>query len=294
MSGVMRGLTALAVIGTAAYAGFVHRSPWIIALLALSFTVLYIAGKFPQWRDVARTEGAGAVLKAVLVTLPVQTIMAGICYLVGLGVGVLVARREIAGSLETFDVTLASGLLVFGIATSALIYTVEARAAEPPTAGHPLSSGIRDIMDETHGLGQQTVAMPAQIFSLSRRLTDHSDRGEALAAIQQFFDDDNAFVRRVAYTALRFMGQEGRDLDAKALDERIVNAMADDAVWVRYDAAWIPAVIRGDDHAYADALRKMIEVAVAAQANRADKSDAEHKALTRARESLKVVEERLR
>ncbi len=292
MSAALRAIVALAVAGTAIYSGFVHRSPWIIALLSLSFTVLYIAGKLAQWRMLARSEGPAGVAKAVAVTLPVQAVLAGVFYLIGLGLGAIFAKREIAGALEPFDLTLAAGLLVFGVAASAIIYSVEAHAAEKAPA-HQLSSGIREIMDETHELGQQSVAMPVQIFSLSRRLTDHPDRHEALGAMQQFFDDDNAFVRRVAYTALRFMGQAGRDADPVALDQRVVKGMSDEAVWVRYDAAWIAGVIKGDDTAYANALRQMIEDAVAAQANRADKSDAEHKALTRARESLKLVEARL-
>ena len=292
MSAALRAIVALAVVGTAIYSGFVHRSPWIIALLSLSFTVLYIAGKIAQWRMLAHSEGLAGVAKALAVTVPVQTVIAGVCYLIGLGLGAIFAKREFAGAIETFDLTLAGGLLVFGVAASAIIYTVEARAGDRAPA-HQLSSDIRAIMDETHDLGQQAVAMPVQIFSLSRRLTDHPDRHEALGAMQQFFDDDSAFVRRVAYTALRFMGQAGRDLDPAALDRRVVKGMSDEAVWVRYDAAWIAGVIKGDDTAYANALRKMIEDAVASQVNRADKSDAEHKALTRARESLKLAEERL-
>ena len=292
MSGALRAVVALAVVGTAIYAGFVHRSPWIIALLSLSFTALYIAGKIAQWRLLARSEGSAGVAKALAVTVPVQTVIAGVCYLIGLGLGAIFSKREIAGSLEPFDLTLAGGLLVFGVAASALFYSLEARAADKAPA-HQLSSGIREIMDETHELGQQAIAMPVQIFALSRRLTDYPDRHEALGAMQQFFDDDNAFVRRVAYTALRFMSQAGRELDPVALDQRIVKGMSDEAVWVRYDAAWIAGVIKGDDTAYANALRQMIEDAVASQVNRADKSDAEHKALTRARESLKLVEERL-
>ncbi|MDO9383732.1 MAG: hypothetical protein Q7T86_12815 [Hyphomicrobiaceae bacterium] len=292
MSGALRAVVALAVVGTAVYSGFIHRSPWIIALLSLSFTVLYIAGKLAQWRMLARSEGAAGVAKAVAVTWPVQAIMAGVFYLIGLGIGAIFAKRDLAGAIEPFDLTLAGGLLVFGIAASAIIHTVEARAADQVPA-HKLSADIREIMDEAHDLSQQAVAMPVQIFALSRRLTDHPDRREALVAMEQFFGDGNAFVRRVAYTALRFMGQAGRDLDPQVLDRHVVKGMGDAAVWVRYDAAWIAGIVKGDDAAYANALRKMIEDAVAAQANRADKSDAEHKALTRARESLKLVEERL-
>jgi hypothetical protein len=291
MSGVLRIITAIVVVATAVLAGYLHRAPWIIVLLTLSFSTLYIAGKLPQWRLLARSEGAPGIVKAMALTLPVQAILAGVFYLVGVGVGAIVGGRELAARLESFDLALAGGLLAFGLVSSSIIYVAEAQAAAPDPQ-RDLSPEIRAVMDEAFELGQQSVAMPVQIFSLARRLADHPDRAETLAAMAQFFDDDSAFVRRIPYTALRFMGQAGRDADPQGLDRRIVQGMRDPAVWVRYDAAWCAGVITGDDEGYAVALRQMIEDAVAAQANRADKNDAVHKALTRARDSLKLVEAR--
>ena len=262
MSGALRIVTGLTVLGVAIYAGFLYRSPWIIALLTLSFTALYVSGKIEQWKLLARTQGAVAIVKALLVTLPIQAVLAGIFYLIGVGIGAIAGNRSFAERLEGFDVTLAGGLLVFGLAAGALIYAAEARAGAGGTASaHTLSQGITSIMDEAFELGQQSVAMPVQIFSLARRLTDHDDRGEALAAMEQFFDDESAFVRRVPLTALRFMGQAGRDLDPQALDKRIIKGMSDPAVWVRYDAAWAAGEIKGDDAAFAAALKQMIQTA---------------------------------
>lgn len=290
MAGALRIVSGLVIVGAAILAGCLFRAPWIVLLLAVSFTALYVGGKLAQWQMLARMHGAAAVLKALLVTLPIQAIVAGIFYLIGVGIGAVAGQRSFSDRLEGFDFALAGGLLLFGVAATAAIHVAEARAEVDPEQA--LSSEIRAIMDEAFELGQQVVAMPIQIFSLARRLTDHPDRREALVAMQNFFEDDNAFVRRVAYTALRFMGQAGRDLDPETLDHRIVSGMGDDAVWVRYDAAWCAGEIKGDDAAFSSALGEMIEAAEAAGAGQLDENDAAHKALSRARTSLEVIRQR--
>lgn len=292
MLGAVRIIMGLAVVGTAVAAGILYRSPWIVALLTLSFTVLYVGGKFSQWRMLARMNGFGAIAQALALTFPIQAFLCGLFYLVGLGIGALFGQRSFAERLDGFDVALAGGLLILGVITTAVIHAGETRAASNPDAA--LSPEIRAIMDEAFELGQQTVAMPIQIFSLSRRLTDHADRQESLAAMENFFSDESAFVRRIAHTALRFMGQAGRDLDPANLDQRIADGMSDPAVWVRYDAAWAAGEIRGNDAAFAAALKKMIAAAEANGADALPENDSAHKALTRARTSLDAVEQRKR
>lgn len=292
MAGVLRIVTGLLIVVTAVYAGFLHRSPWIIALLAASFTLLYVGGKLEQWRMLARMYGAVAVLKALVVTLPIQAIVSGVFYLIGVGIGALAGQRAFADRLEQLDVALAGGLLVLGVLATTAIHVAEARADVDPE--RELSAEIRAIMDDASELGQQVVAMPVQIFALARRLADHADKHETLAAMATFFDDDNAFVRRVAYTALRFMGQAGRDLDPQELDRRIVAGMSDAAVWVRYDAAWAAGEIRGDDAGFAAALTEMIRAAEAAGDDQLGENESAHTALVRARKSLDVVAQRRR
>ncbi|WP_072395650.1 hypothetical protein [Hyphomicrobium sp. CS1GBMeth3] len=292
MAGALRIVSGLVIVGAAIFAGVLYRSPWIVLLLTVSFTTLYVGGKLPQWRALARIEGPGAVLKGLMVTLPIQAVLACVFYLVGVGVGALLGQRAFASHLETFDVTLAGALLALGLIATAGIHVSEAGAARNADPEVVLSAEIRAIMDEAAELGEQVVAMPVQIFSLARRLADHPDRHEALAAMDGFFDDDNAFVRRVAFTALRFMGQGGRDLDPRALDRRIIAGMGDAAVWVRYDAAWCAGDIKGDDAAFAAALREMIATAQAAGVDQLDANDAAHKALLRARASLEAIRQR--
>ena len=96
MSGILRIVSALLVVGTAMYAGYLYRSPWIIALLTLSFTALYVGGKVEQWRLLARVHGVAGVLKSLLFTLPIQAILSGLFYLVGLGIGAIVGNRSFA------------------------------------------------------------------------------------------------------------------------------------------------------------------------------------------------------
>lgn len=291
MAGALRAGAGLAIVGTALVAGYWFRSPWIVALLAVSFTALYVAGKIEQWKALACVHGVPGVLKSLAVTLPIQGILCGLFYLVGVGIGALAGQGGFAERLERFDYALAGGLLAFGIAATIAIHAAEARAGQGAGAA-ALSVEIQQIMDEASDLGQQAVAMPVQIFSLARRLTDHPERAEALAAMEGFFDHENAFVRRVAYTALRFMGQAGRDLDPEGLDRRIIEGMQDPAVWVRYDAAWAAGEIRGDDAVFAAGLREMIGAAEAAGADELDENDSAHKALARARTSLDAVAQR--
>lgn len=294
MAGTLRLATGLLVIATAIAAGFWLRSPWIVLLLALSFTVLYVGGKLDQWRHVWMAHGPSAVAKTLVVTLPIQGVLAGLFYLIGAGVGALAGRSGFAARLDDFDFALAGGLLAVGLVATAAIHAAEAREQRvtPETMADVLSPEIRAVMDEAFELSQQVVAMPVQIFSLARRLADHPDKAETLAAMGEFFDDENAFVRRVAYTALRFMGQGGRDLDPTTLDRRIVSGMSDPAVWVRYDAAWAAGDIAGDDQAFAAALRAMILDAEASGADALEENDSARKALERARTSLTAVETR--
>lgn len=290
MAVALRIGSGLVIVGTAILAGYWFRSPWIIALLAVCFTILYVGGKLAQWKAVVRTHGVGAVGKALAATLPIQTVLCGIFYLIGSGIGALAGQRAFADRLEGFDFALAGGLVVFGLSATVAVQVLEARGSTNSDAG--FSAEMKAIIAEASALGKQAVAMPVQIFSLARRLADHPDRQETLAAMERFFDAESAFVRRIPFTALRFMGQDARDLDPDELDRRIVEGMADPAVWVRYDAAWVAGEIVGDDAAFTDALSEMIRVSEAAGADGLDENAAEHKALLRARMSINAIEHR--
>jgi hypothetical protein len=152
-----------------------------------------------------------------------------------------------------------------------------------------LPKELTAIHAEAEDIGQQDVIMPIRIFALARQITDQPDTRTMLAYLDsRLFDHDNKFVRRVAYTAIRFMGQRARDTGPDLVDRRIVSGMSDDNAWVRYDAAWAAGLIRGDDKAYAAALADMIARHEADPAA-ADAESAEGKGLARARESLVAI-----
>jgi hypothetical protein len=56
-----------------------------------------------------------------------------------------------------------------------------------------------------------------------------------------FFSDQSAFVRRIAYTALCVKGEGRRDIGPANLAQRIVDGICNPEVWVRYDGARQPA-----------------------------------------------------
>ena len=118
MAGALRLISGMAVVGTAIWAGFLYRSPWIVLLLAISFTVLYVGGKLAQWRMLARMHGIASVLKALMVTLPIQAIVSGVFFLIGVGIGAIAGQRDFAARLEGFDFALAGGLTSENVAAA--------------------------------------------------------------------------------------------------------------------------------------------------------------------------------
>ncbi|MGH1419502.1 MAG: hypothetical protein ACRBCJ_11645 [Hyphomicrobiaceae bacterium] len=302
LSGTLRILTAATVVGTIGYVGYVHRSPWVIPLFAVVFVVLYAFGKLPQWIALWDRKGLGGILFAVLVTFPVQIFLAGLFYLVGFGLGAMIDDRPGVDGLTAFDIQLAAALFIGASVVSAIIFVLERNvgggddAADDDGSLHPveipLSSEIQLLMDEAAALSEQTVAMPIQIFSLARRFEEHNDLEEALVVLDAvLFDDENAFVRRVAMTAVRFIGQEGRDAQPTSIDARIIAGMKDPAPWVRYDAAWVAGELEIDHDRFQQSLERMIANAEHDTATN-DETSAEYNALERARKSLAVIEAR--
>lgn len=126
-------------------AGAQHRSPWIVVLLAPVYTVLYAAGKWAAWRSAWRAGGLRATLVAVAATLPIQALVAGAFYLIGLGLGSLFAPGPIV-PLSGTDVWMALGLLAVGLASSLVIARLEEReAGAAPAAANAASRAADEI-----------------------------------------------------------------------------------------------------------------------------------------------------
>lgn len=132
--GLLRVTAALSVVLAMAAAGFLHRSPWIIALATPAFTTLYALGKWNAWTAAWRAGGARQIAYAILVTLPVQAVVAGVFYLIGLGLGALISAPTPIAALSGIDLLSAVALLVVGTLAGTMIIRLEGRGSAPAIA----------------------------------------------------------------------------------------------------------------------------------------------------------------
>ncbi len=133
-AGSLRIITALAIVAAMIAAGWLHRSPWTVVLATPAFTVLYALGKWNAWMAAWRAGGLGQAALALLVTLPIQAIVAGVCYLIGLGLGTLFAGNQPIAALSSADVMWMAVLLAVGVAAGAAIIRMEGSgSASPPS-----------------------------------------------------------------------------------------------------------------------------------------------------------------
>ncbi|TKW65938.1 MAG: hypothetical protein DI616_12375 [Paracoccus denitrificans] len=107
----------------AAGLGFSHRTPWFILPLTLAFSVLYIAGKWPAWRQVWQDGGVGRALPPVVA---IQAMLAGILYLTGLGLGRLISPQPMTQTVSASDLTGLALVVLLGLGVSVAIGRLEA------------------------------------------------------------------------------------------------------------------------------------------------------------------------
>jgi hypothetical protein len=133
-AGSLRIITALAIVAAMIAAGWLHRSPWTVFLATPTFTALYALGKWNVWTAAWRAGGFRQVALALLVTLPIQAIVAGICYLIGLGLGTLFAGDTAIAALSSADVVWMGVLLAVGTTAGAAIIRIEGAPTQSPSA----------------------------------------------------------------------------------------------------------------------------------------------------------------
>lgn len=121
MAGPLRLLVWLAVLLVGVGLGFLHRSPLALGPLTLAFTVLHVAGKWRAWRPLRRERGLRGWVRALAKTLLIQAILATILYMIGFGLGGLVAPREVAVMVSRGDLIAVGALLGTGLIASVVI-----------------------------------------------------------------------------------------------------------------------------------------------------------------------------
>ena len=129
----LRLAAALLVVLTMVAVGWVQRSPWVVLLATPVFTVLYALGKWASWKLAWRTGGGPQIALSVLVTLPIQAVVAGVFYVLGVGLGRLVAGNRVLAPLAATDVVTMAVLLAVGAVISTVVIRLE--SAAPAAAG---------------------------------------------------------------------------------------------------------------------------------------------------------------
>jgi hypothetical protein len=120
---LIRSLAGLLLIGSVFMAGYFGRSPWIILLFGLVFTILYLTGKqaaAAAWRS----HGLAARLKILLPTFWVQIAVCGIFYLLGRGLDSFLHNHPI-GDFNRIDLIITGTVLVAGLLLNKLISLLE-------------------------------------------------------------------------------------------------------------------------------------------------------------------------
>ncbi len=252
-------LPSLVLLATPFTAGLLHRPFIVIAALAIVFTGAFIAGKSGAWRLALARKPAAAIALDLLVTLIVQALLTAVLYFIGYGIASLVASATPPAGVDATDAALVSVAVVAAVLGGFFRMKADGiAAAATPTgeAGAGMdASGISDgdpyepLIVEAVELGADTIVMPVRIFALARKFADMPDPAETIRVLQATaFDDDSMFVRRMAYTALRFIGRSDvATVDVPAL---ILRGLDDPHPWVRYDAVWAGDVAGLRDEAF--------------------------------------------
>ncbi len=94
VSGTMRIATGLGLMAVVIWMGYEQRSLWCLAIAGPAFTVSFVTGKLRAWRYAASVGKMKSALAGLPATLLIQTILVGLLYLIGFGVGAI-ARRNV-------------------------------------------------------------------------------------------------------------------------------------------------------------------------------------------------------
>jgi hypothetical protein len=133
LSGTLRITAGLLLMAGAIAAGYLARSPWIILVLALAFTVSFVFGKWSAWTHAARGGSLGKAFLSLPVTALVQAILVGLLYLIGRGAGALFGPDRAVAALAEADWKAAGLLGLIGAVAGLIIARIESRPGPSAT-----------------------------------------------------------------------------------------------------------------------------------------------------------------
>lgn len=149
------------------------------------------------------------------------------------------------------------------------------------------SGDISLLVKEAIDLSAQNTAMPIQIFQVAGKLAAHNNKDEVISAIDYIYNTDSTqfgFGRRVSLTTLRFIGASEHSTAAQnAIEYLVLRGLGDEAIWVRYDAVWVAAILKIQN---TDILSKLREMQAVLNNKEIKLESAEDKLRNRVNESL--------
>lgn len=117
---ILRTFAGAMLIAGPLAAGILGRSPLIVALFGVGFTVSKAITGRPLWHRMVRERGASILAPMVTATFVVQTILVTVLFLLGRIVGYSIGYLRLADRLERFDGTLVALVLILGVGSAEL------------------------------------------------------------------------------------------------------------------------------------------------------------------------------
>lgn len=146
------------------------------------------------------------------------------------------------------------------------------------------------LMDEAAEMGTLSAIMPVRIFNLASRFAEGPDQAlAARLADTELTRSPSKFVRRVGYTAIRFMGK--KDFPETDMPVLILRGLDDENDWVRYDAVWAGEAVGLDTPAFREKLAGLAQGLDPAEYDAIPASDAAKQLQRRAGKLLRKLSE---
>jgi hypothetical protein len=230
-------------------AGSMRLSPWFVPLAAIPMTITYVWQKRQLWRASLVAFGTVRTALGLPVTYLIQIVVTGVFFLIPFGIAAALTGEGVSGSFGTRELA-ALAVAALGCAGAVL--------SDRDLGPEEIESGYEDLIDRCIALGAEPVAMPADIFALARDFADRPNPELTLAILEStVVDDESRFVRRVAQTAIRFVGR--RDSENADVHAMVMRGLEDEDAWVRYDAVWAGQVLGFSDAGFRDRVAEIAD-----------------------------------
>lgn len=124
----LRILVGAIIVIFPAICGWLLRSPWVIPIIGAVFVPLYVLGKAGASTHLSDPRTRQAILEAVPQIWLIQTVLAGIFYLIGAGAAALSHDRQVNWTLSGLDLGLIAAFVLLTMPLTATVAYAESPA----------------------------------------------------------------------------------------------------------------------------------------------------------------------